>query len=110
MSDFKSISYWGLTDMAYLNEQERDKLLNQLKDMKYGKAKGKLARMDPKGRLAYYRNVQQSGEWHTKFVLEGLGTIVTLVEKLHNQNDQARNKQDFEFVNIIVEPTAENHT
>ena len=96
--------------MAYLNEQERDKLLDQLKNMKFGKAKGKLERIDPKGRLAYYRNVQMSGEWHTKFVLEGMGTIVTLVEKLHNANDQARNKQDFEFVNIIMEPTPDNQT
>lgn len=109
MADFNLISYWGFT-MAYLNEQERDELLNELKDMKFSRAKGKLARMDPKGRLAYYRNVQMAGEWHTKFVLEGLGTIVTLVEVNKAENDQIRNWQNFEFVNIIVEPTPSNRT
>lgn len=96
--------------MAYLNEQERDKLLDELKDMKFNRAKGKLARMDPKGRLAYYRNVQMSGEWHTKYILEGLGTIVTLVEVNQGANDQAQNKQSYDFVNIIVEPTPSNRT
>lgn len=96
--------------MAYLNEQERDKLLDDLKDMKFNRAKNKLARMDKQGRLVYYRNVQMSGEWHTKYVLEGLGTIVTLVEVNHTSNDDAKNKQNFEFVRIVVEPTAGNHT
>ena len=96
--------------MAYLNEQERDKLLNDLKDMKFNRAKNKLARMDKQGRLVYYRNVQMSGEWHTKYVLEGLGTMVTLVEVNHTSNDDAKNKQNYEFVRIVVEPTAGNHT
>lgn len=96
--------------MAYLNEQERDNLLDELKDMKFNRAKYRLARMDPKGRLAYFRNVQMSGEWHTKYVLEGLGTIVTLVETNQSANTEARNKQHYEFVNIIVEPTATNRT
>jgi hypothetical protein len=96
--------------MAYLNEQERDKLLDDLKDMKFNRAKNKLARMDKQGRLVYYRNVQMSGEWHTKYVLEGLGTIVTLVEVNHTSNDDAKNKQNYEFVRIVVEPTAGNHT
>lgn len=96
--------------MAYLNEQERDELLNELKDMKFNRAKYKLARMDPKGRLAYYRNVQMSGEWHTKYILEGLGTIVTLVEVNLAENDQIRNWQNYQFVNIIVEPTPGNRT
>lgn len=96
--------------MAYLNEQERDKLMEDLSKMKFGKAKGKLARMDAKGRLVYYRNVQQSGEWHTKYVLEGLGTEVTLIEVNKNQNDSAKNNQDYDFVRIVVEPTAANQT
>lgn len=96
--------------MAYLNANERGQLLDELSAMKFGRAKSKLARMDPKGRLAYYRNAQQSGEWHTRFVLDGLGTIVTLVEVNHAKNDQPRNKQRFEFVNIIVEPTPANNS
>lgn len=96
--------------MAYLNEQDRDTLLDDLKSMDFNRAKGKLQRMDPKGRLAYYRNVQMAGESHTKYILEGLGTIVTLVEINHTQNTEARNNQNYEFVNIIVEPTAGNST
>lgn len=94
--------------MAYLNASERGQLLEELRGMKFGRAKSKLSRMDPAGRLAYYRNAQQAGEWHTRFILEGLGTIVTLVEINHASNDQPSNKQRFEFVNIIVEPTPAN--
>lgn len=96
--------------MAYLNASQRELLLDDLKSMKFNRAKFSLLRMDPKGRLSYFRNVQQSGEWHTRVILESLGAIVTLVELNHAANDQARNKQRFEFVNIVVEPTADNLT
>ena len=94
--------------MAYLNEGERRALLDELSGMKLWRAKFKLRLLDPKGRLLYLRNVQQSGEWHTKYVLESLGTQVTLVEVNHAENNLPRNKQKFEFVNVIVEPTADN--
>ena len=94
--------------MAYLNSGERQQLLDDLLGLKFNRAKGKLTRMDPKGRLVYFRNVQKPGEWHTRFVLEGLGAVVTLVELNHAANDLPRNKQRFEFVNVIVEPTPDN--
>lgn len=96
--------------MAYLNEAERKTLLDQLSGMRLWRAKFKLRLMDPKVRLLYLRNVQQSGEWHTKYVLESLGAQVTLVEVNHAENTQYRNKQNFEFVSVIVEPTADNST
>ncbi len=96
--------------MAYLNEDERRALLDDLSRMKLWRAKFKLRLMDPKGRLLYLRNVQQAGEWHTKYVLESLGTQVTLVEVNQAENNQPRNKQKFEFVNVIVEPTADNRS
>ena len=89
--------------MATMSLEERQALLDELSGMKFGRAKGKLARMDAKGRLVYYRNVQQSGEWHTKYALESLGIAVTLVELNHAANDQARNKQNFEFANVLIE-------
>ena len=89
--------------MATFSQAQRQALLDELSGMKFGRAKGKLARMDPKGRLVYYRNAQQPDEWHTKFVLEGKGIAVTLVEHNHAENDQARNKQNFEFVNVVIE-------
>ena len=107
LSDFAWIRYGGFA-MTYLNAQERDRLLDELKAMSFKRAKGKLARLDPKGRLVYYRNVQAVGEWHTKFILNGLGAIVTLVEHSHTENTQARNKQRFEFVSVIVEPAPFN--
>ncbi len=95
--------------MAYLNQAERKSLLDELSGMRLWRAKFKLRLMDPKARLVYLRNAQQSGEWHTKYVLESLGAQVTLVEVNHAANDQVRNKQNFEFVNVIVEPTPDNH-
>ena len=96
--------------MAYLNNAQRKTLLDDLSGMKFNRAKFKLLRMDPDGRLAYFRNVQQTGEWHTKVILDGLGTAVTLVEVDHAENNQARNKQKFEFVNVIVEATPDNRS
>ncbi len=96
--------------MAYLNEDERRALLDDLSGMRLWRAKFKLRLMDPKGRLLYLRNVQQAGEWHTKYVLESLGAQVTLVEVNQAENNQPRNKQKFEFVNVIVEPTADNRS
>ena len=96
--------------MAYLNNAQRKTLLDDLSGMKFNRAKFKLLRMDPDGRLAYFRNVQQTGEWHTKVILDGLGTAVTLVEVKHAENNQARNKQKFEFVNVIVEATPDNRS
>jgi len=96
--------------MAHLNETERKALLDELSGMRFWRARFKLRLMDPAGRLLYYRNVQQAGEWHTKYILEGLGTAVTLVEVNHAENNQPRNKQRFEFVNVIVEPTADNRS
>ena len=96
--------------MAYLNEDERRALLADLSGMRLWRAKFKLRLMDPKGRLLYLRNVQQAGEWHTKYVLESLGAQVTLVEVNQAENNQPRNKQKFEFVNVIVEPTADNRS
>ena len=96
--------------MAYLNQAERKSLLDELSGMRLWRAKFKLRLMDPKVRLVYLRNAQQSGEWHTKYVLESLGAQVTLVEVNHAANDQVRNKQNFEFVNVIVEPTPDNRT
>lgn len=94
--------------MPYLNEGERRSLLDELSGMRLWRAKFKLRLMDPKARLLYLRNVQRSGEWHTKYVLESLGTQVTLVETNQAENTEYRNKQRFEFVNVIVEPTADN--
>ncbi|MBZ0288108.1 MAG: hypothetical protein K8I30_10880 [Anaerolineae bacterium] len=98
--------------MAYLNEQQRDQLLNELKNMTFNQANAKLRRMDKRGRLAFYRNAQQTGRWLTRYHLDGLGTRVTLVEKHSDQPDRQANrtKSTFEFVEVIVEPTPDNRS
>lgn len=97
--------------MAYLNKEQRDQLKAELEKMSFGSANGRLKRMDDKGRLAFYRNAQRVDQWQTKHVLVGLGTVVTLVEsnqfkeKLGKAN---RVKNDYQLVNVIVEPTPDN--
>ncbi|NWF69647.1 MAG: hypothetical protein HXY40_11230 [Chloroflexi bacterium] len=96
--------------MAYLNAQERDALHQELRTMKFGKAKWKLLHMDPKGRLAYYRNNQATGKWMTRFELVGLGTRVTLVETLNTRDKNGKHMAEYELIDVVVEPTPENRT
>lgn len=91
--------------MAYLNEQQRAQLRDELKNLKFNQAKGRLRRMDPKARLVFYRNSQQVGRWLTRYDLESLGTRVTLVEENH-VNDRMRS--EWELVDVKVEPTPDN--
>lgn len=94
--------------MAYLNEQQRLELLNELKQMNFNRAKGKLRRMDPKARLVFYRNAQSVGRWMTRYDLEGLGTRVTLVEENRVEDKDSRLKSRWELVEVLVEPTPDN--
>ncbi len=96
--------------MAYLNEQERLALLNELKGMSFNRAKGKVRSLDPKARLAYYRNAQEVGRWMTRYELPSLGTRVTLVEDHRDVPLSSKMKSEFELVEVIVEPTPDNRT
>jgi hypothetical protein len=102
--------------MAYLNQQEREKLLNDLKDMNFNKAKAKVRGLDRESRLAYYRNVQNTANrLYTRYDLPGLGTRVTLVEagnlsSLNDKNFPERMRNKNSLVEVIVEPTADNRT
>ncbi|MCA9881648.1 MAG: hypothetical protein KC546_11690 [Anaerolineae bacterium] len=91
--------------MAYLNKQERDNLLDSIKNLKFNRIKGKLRHMDAKNRLIYYRNVQESGRWLTAYELPTLGVKVTLVE---NMELGRKNKAEYDLEEIIIEPTKEN--
>lgn len=96
--------------MAYLDYKEREALLNQLKDMNFFWARWKLRRLDPKARLAYFRNAQQTGKLQTRYVLESKGTQVTLVEELVGGPDQPRGRVKKRMTEVIVEPTPDNRT
>jgi len=92
--------------MAFLNKDERDALLDEIKDKNFNRIRNHLYAKDQKGRLGYYRNVQESGKWMTRYILEGLGTQVTVVETLR---DNARgNKKEYVMEEIMVEPMPEN--
>lgn len=94
--------------MAFLNQQERDALLDQIKNKKFRQIQGILIGKDQKARLAYFRNVQESGKWMTRYVLETLGTQVTLVETPVTKGSANNPKRDYELAEIIVEPTPAN--
>jgi hypothetical protein len=96
--------------MAYLNAQERERLQNELQGMTYSRAKGRLNRIDPNGRLVYWRNAQRVGEWHTRFDLPSLGTSVSLVEVEHllPTKHERVSRRNYELVDVRVEPMPEN--
>ena len=104
--------------MAYLNREEREKLLNELTKMKAPRARGKLRRMDPKVKLAYLRNAQESGEYWTRYELFGLGTVVTLVERADEEQTftdkqgsaPVRLSKEYRLAEVMVEPMPENQT
>lgn len=99
--------------MAYLNEKERDNLLEELTRKTFMQAKRKLRRMDSKGRLAIYRNMQNTGEWMTRYDLVGLGTRVTLIEDRtegYVGDPNSRDEAAYELVKVMVEPMPDNRT
>lgn len=99
--------------MAYLNEKEREKLLEDLSRMTFMRAKRKLRRMDRKAQVALYRNVQSTGEWVTRYDLVGLGTSVTLIEERvqgYTGTPDERARAEYELTRVVVEPMPGNRT
>ncbi len=104
--------------MAYLNREEREKLLHELTTISVSKARGKLRRMDPKAKIAYLRNMQESGEYETRLDLPTCGVAVTLVEReTEKQLDNAfagsmatRSQTSFTLSEVRVEAMPENRT
>lgn len=90
--------------MAFLNKSERDALLDDIKNLRFNQIKGRLRGKDKDIRLAYYRNVQETNRWMTRYILQGLGTQVTLVESKTVKGVDV----SYQLAEIIVEPTAEN--
>ncbi len=96
--------------MAYLNQEERDNLKEELEALSFRQAHGRLKRMDRNGRLAFYRNAQYTDKWMTRWVLPGMGVQVTLVESnvWTDKNKPNRIKNDYNLVEVVVEPTPDN--
>lgn len=98
--------------MAYLNAEERERLRQNLLNMSYNEAKARLKGMDKHGRLAYWRNIQYVGEWHTRFDLPTLGASVTLVESIDESpaNERGIRRRDYVMVDVRVEPLEGNQS
>ncbi len=104
--------------MAYLNPEEREKLLGELTRMSVSKARGKLRRMDPKVKLAYLRNAQETGEYWTRLDLPTQGIMVTLIEReteVQSATDEpgaapVRLKPNFALAEVVIDPMPENQT
>lgn len=96
--------------MAYLNKEQREDLLNELKDLKFHAAKHKLMRMDPQRNMRYYRNNQRTGQWITRIDLVGMGTIVYLIEVKDISKEGGEHYADYILDEIIVEPTPDNNS
>lgn len=96
--------------MAYLTAGQRAELQSELEQLSFRRANGRLKRMDPMGRMAYYRNAQNTGQWLTRHVLAGLGTQVTLVEvNLAKETSRpTRVRNEYVLAEVIVEATPDN--
>lgn len=90
--------------MAYLNKSERDALLEELRGKRFERAQRILVLKDQNVRLKYFRNIQETDRWMTRYVLPDLGTQVTLVEGLKTDGGN----RTFTLNEIIVEPTPDN--
>jgi hypothetical protein len=96
--------------MAYLNQQGREDLVNELKQYKFMQAKGRARRKDPEARLVYWRNAQGVGRLLTRYDLPTLGTRVTLVEGVDEIAKNGKLKADYTLVEVLAEPLPGNNT
>lgn len=92
--------------MAFMNKQERDAMLDKMNGKSFQQIRGIVNSTDKKARIAYYRNVQETGKWMTRYIMEGAGTIVTLTEIL--EDAPRGNKKHYRITEIELEPTDEN--
>lgn len=90
--------------MAYLNQAEREQLLEELRGKNFKQIKNRLARMGERSRLKYFRNSQEVGRWLTAYVIDDMGIEVTLVET----TDSLDGKRQWTLQEIIIAPTPDN--
>jgi hypothetical protein len=97
--------------MAFLNAQERAKLRDDLKQVgNIHRIRGRMNRIDTQGKIRYFRNNVRVGEWHTRYDLKGLGTVVTIIERNQVSPEQRGDdlRSDFDIMDIVVDPMPEN--
>ncbi|MBE0689716.1 MAG: hypothetical protein IH587_06290 [Anaerolineae bacterium] len=96
--------------MMYLNAEQREEFAQELVKQKFNQAKGRLLKMDPKGRLAFFRNTQEVGYLMTRFELPASGVMVTLYERPGSKTDPITKKTTVanSMAQVVVEPTPDN--
>ncbi|MDX2161835.1 MAG: hypothetical protein SF162_10965 [bacterium] len=94
--------------MAVLNAQERAQLAQELANVSFNRASGKLRRLDPQNRLAFFRNSQSPTTLHTCYELPSKGVRVTLIEEMTEKADKqpGRFKPEFKLTQVAVEALA----
>jgi hypothetical protein len=88
--------------VAFLNQQQRQDLVDELKNYKFMQAKGRARRKDPASRLVFWRNA--------RYDLPTLGTRVTLVEGVDEKDQGGKLKADYKLVEVLAEPLPGNNT
>lgn len=97
--------------MAFLNKNEREKLRDELKQMRFNQAKGRVRGMDTRPRLVYLRNVQNVNQWATRYELPSKGVRVTLIEEFDMlEQKSGKLRADYDLIDVTVEPTPDNKT
>jgi hypothetical protein len=92
--------------MEHLNQEQREQLAAELAGLKFNQAKWRLLKMDPDGRIKYFRNTQRLGFLATRFELPSFGTRVTLYEQHASKADPTTNKikGEYKLAEVEVEP------
>jgi hypothetical protein len=97
--------------MAAMSEQQRRELRDDLIGRSFRGAKWRLRLMDPNARLRFHRTNRWVGKWTTRYDLPGHGVAVTLVENnAYSTHKDGRVSNDYEFVDVIVEPLPDVET
>jgi hypothetical protein len=96
--------------MSAMDAEQRQKFASELVKMKYNQAKWKLLRMDPEGRIRFYRNTQRVGYLMTSFELPTYNVRATLYEIHSSTTDPLTSKisGDNKLAEVIVEPLDES--
>lgn len=91
--------------MEHWNKEQREALAKELAGLKFGQAKWRLLKLDPKGRIKYFRNTQRLGFLATRFELPSFGATVTLYEVHASRTDPITSK--IKGVNKLAEVEVE---
>jgi hypothetical protein len=96
--------------MAHMTVEEMKKLADELSGYSFGKASGKLRRLDSQNKLAFFRNAQSPTTLHTRYALPSKGIQVTLVESVVDtvMDTPNRLKPKYTMEEVIVETLPES--